>query len=431
LPNKRGGRITVLVVKPVSQSYLTQLWNKQHITRAVESPSFIDGLSRYFTYIVFAIGAIAATYWFAQSQPALMWNALTTILIVACPCALLLSANFTYGNMLRILSREKLYLRHANVLEKLSRIDTIVLDKTGTITKKDGWKIRYEGKSIDRNLKSDLAAVLANSTHPLSLAVYQWLDIDEHPHTNDFKIEANRGIEGWVNDKHIKIGSPDFTGNTALQNPGSVVCFSVDGKFTGTFFIENIYRDGVFKTILSLKNKYNLIIASGDNAGEENKLREVLGAEPSLLFNQKPEDKLSVIQQLQAKHHHVLMAGDGLNDAAALQASDVGIAIAEDNTNFTPAADGILHASNVTRLDYLLRYAKAGRHIIHVSFGLSILYNVVGLYYAVQGTLSPVIAAILMPVSSVSIILLTYSLSGWLWCRINASSASHHTSAAS
>jgi Cu+-exporting ATPase len=172
-----GGIIELLVVKEVSQSYLTNLWNKESLNNeTTTSYSFIDALSKYFTYIVLAIGTVAGGYWLWQGQTQLMWNALTTILIVACPCALLLSANFTRGNILRILSLNKFYLKNANVIESLARINTIVFDKTGTLTQNNKMKVRYEGQILTPALKTQIASLLVHSNHPLSKAVLSYLD---------------------------------------------------------------------------------------------------------------------------------------------------------------------------------------------------------------------------------------------------------------
>ncbi|MBL7934396.1 MAG: HAD-IC family P-type ATPase, partial [Bacteroidia bacterium] len=142
-----------------------------------------------------------------------------------------------------------------------------------------------------------------------------------------------------------------------------------------------------------------------------NYLKNIFGNKTEMLFEQKPEDKLNFIKQLQNNSKKVLMIGDGLNDAGALKQSDVGIAISDDTNNFSPACDAVLSGKNFGLLKELINYCRRQKTIIFASFVLSILYNFVGLFFAVQGDLEPVIAAILMPISSISIVLLTTGLS--------------------
>jgi len=408
-----GGIIELVVVKEVSQSYLTNLWNKESLTDAsTTSYSFIDTLSKYFTYIVLMIGAVAGGYWWWQGQPHLMWNALTTILIVACPCALLLSANFTRGNILRILSLNKFYLKNAGIIESLSKIDTIVFDKTGTLTQNNKMKVRYEGQLLTPELKTQIASMVIHSNHPLSKAVLQHLDTPATITPESYKIIANKGIEGWMDEHHFKIGSPSFTGAGEVVQKESKVAVSMDNHSVGVFHVTNAYRIGIFDLFKSLVPTYKLALISGDNPAEQSTLHEKMGVESVLLFEQSPHDKLAYITYLKEnKKANVLMIGDGLNDAGALKESHVGLAVCDDDNNFTPAADGIIHASKVSVLDKILAFVRSGRTIILFSFGISIIYNIIGLYFAVQGTLSPIIAAILMPCSSISIILITYGLS--------------------
>ncbi|HEX5111592.1 MAG TPA: heavy metal translocating P-type ATPase metal-binding domain-containing protein, partial [Saprospiraceae bacterium] len=237
------GRIELLVVKEASQSYLTQLWNREDkLQYKNQHHPFIDALSRSFTYLVFAIGFAAAMYWWFQGKPDLMWNALTTILIVACPCALLLSANFTTGNILRILSLNKFYLKNARVLESLSNINTILFDKTGTLTFKSKMKITYEGAPLQADLKNQLAQLLVHSNHPLSKAIYQYLKTVPTHVAEHFKMIPGKGIEGWIEETHIKIGSPAFVGVKGVKSASTVVCVSVDQHHIGTFTLHPEYR---------------------------------------------------------------------------------------------------------------------------------------------------------------------------------------------
>ncbi|HEY3387160.1 MAG TPA: heavy metal translocating P-type ATPase, partial [Saprospiraceae bacterium] len=241
------GLIELMVIKEVSQSYLTNLWNKENSnTETTTSYSFIDTLSTYFTYIVLMIGAIAGGYWLWQGQPQLMWNALTTILIVACPCALLLSANFTKGNMLRILSLNKFYLKSAKVIESLSKVNSIVFGKTGTLTQNNKMKVRYEGKALNPEIKTQLVSLLVHSNHPLSKAVIQYLDTPATTSPDSFRIIENKGIEGWIEEHYFKIGSPSFTDQADISRKESTVVVKMDNILVGVFFVTNAYRIGIF-----------------------------------------------------------------------------------------------------------------------------------------------------------------------------------------
>lgn len=407
-----NGNIELIVVKEVSQSYLTSLWNKDVFKNKKKETGFVQIISKYFTYIVFLIAAIAATYWYKNDRTDLMWNALTTILIVACPCALLLSSTFTNGNILRILSKNKFYLRHPDVIEDISKIDHIVFDKTGTLTQNKKVLVSYHGREIPKELLNSVSSLLANSTHPLSNAIYKYLNITPENEVTNFKNIVGKGIEAWVNEQHIKIGSTDFVGTEKTLHNNASVFVKIDKKIYGEFQVKNAYRYGFEQMMSSLKDKFKISVLSGDNNAEETNLRNMLGKETELLFDQQPADKLEYIAHLQNnKHRHTMMIGDGLNDAGALKQSNVGVAITEGNNNFTPASDAIIDASQFSNIDKFIDFTATGKNIIIASFILSILYNIIGLYFAVQGILSPVIAAILMPASSISIVLITYGLS--------------------
>ncbi|HUN02759.1 MAG TPA: HAD-IC family P-type ATPase [Niabella sp.] len=408
-----GEKIELVVIKKVSQSYLTNLWNKDVFKEEKKESLFIHNISNYFTVIVFIISALSAAFWMWKGEYVTLWNALTTILIIACPCALLLSSTFTNGNVLRVLSKNKFYLRHPNVIEHLSHINHIVFDKTGTLTQSKKLKVRYIGQPIDNELGMIIASLLEQSTHPLSKAIYDYLNVLETISVSNFKNVPGLGIEGWINEKHIKIGSDSFVNNTVdkKENLGSQVNIKVDGKILGVFTVQNSYRYGFAELMKNLQKNYTLSVLSGDNDAEAQNLQTILKDDTEMLFNQSPEEKLEYIEYLQnIKKKKVLMIGDGLNDAGALKQSNVGLAITEDANNFTPAADGIFDAEQFSRLDQFLNFAKSGKKIILISFIVSVLYNIAGLYFAVQGLLAPVIAAVLMPASSISIIMLTYGL---------------------
>lgn len=409
-----GGAIELEVVKEVSQSYLTQLWNNEAFSKNTndKNKSFIQPLSRYFTLVLFTIAIITGVYWCFNDYSRL-WSAVTAILIVACPCALLLSATFTNGSMLGVLQRYGLYLKNETVLEKMAQIKTIVFDKTGTITEQTKSKIVYNGSELTPE-QITLVRTLANqSNHPLSRSIVSFLPFTKSLPVKQFYEEKGKGSSGVINGHLVKLGAANFMvkgGNSPLST-GSNVFVEIDHRVLGNFSIKNSYRANLERAVSALRQKFGLVVLSGDNNAEEGYLKNILGASAKLKFTMSPQSKLDYIKELQNESNSVMMIGDGLNDAGALMQSDVGLAITDNINNFTPESDGILDGKSFELLPELLSYCRKHKFIIGGSFILSIIYNIVGLIFAVQGNLSPVIAAILMPVSSISIILFTTGLS--------------------
>jgi len=413
------GNIEILIIKEVAQSYLTKLWNKEEKQKQVASErSFVHLVARYFTVVLFAIAIAAAIYW-QINDPSKTWNAITSVLIVACPCALLLSNTFTNGNILRILGKNEFYLRNAQTIEDIASIDHIVFDKTGTLTTGRYNDVEYTGQILPGKLKVKIASLAAQSTHPMSKAVLKWLDVAERKQVTGFKEKPGQGIEGIVDEDRISLGSEKFvTGRTAAKNNQSSVYISVEGTLLGVFTFRNHYRDEIPSLLRKLQTKYSISILSGDNDGERSYLERLLGKKHQLLFNKSPEAKLYAIEALQHQGKRVMMIGDGLNDAGALKQADVGIAISEENNSFTPASDAILKADKLKYLFSFINACKANKKVVLFAFIISIIYNIVGLSFAVQGTLSPLIAAILMPSSSLSILLITFGMSNLLASRL-------------
>ena len=413
-----GSAIQLEIVKDVSQSYITQLWNNDIFNAPKnKAQSFIHPWSRYFTLALFSIAAGTVIFWWIKN-PVNIFPALTAVLLVACPCSLLLSATFTYGNMLRIFGKNKLYLKNANVIESLAKINTIVFDKTGTITQGHSSEVIYTGTPLTDKEKSAIKIIAGQSSHPLSKIIANNLTAEKEqlPEADQFKEYAGKGIEGIANNTMVKMGSPVFVEesnpNIISYDTGTHVQLLLNNIHKGSFSVSNHYRQGLEQAVSNVKKQgYELHVLSGDNDAEKDNLQHFFGKETALHFQQSPQQKLSYIQSLQEKNKNVLMLGDGLNDAGALMQSNVGIAVSDNTAQFTPACDAILDGNCVNKLDQFLQFAKAGKKIVTASFILSILYNCVGLSFAVSAHLSPMVAAILMPASSISIVLLVTLLS--------------------
>lgn len=407
-----GAAIEVEVIKEVSQSYLTQLWNNEAFKKADNNRlvSFSDKVSKYFTFGLLTLSISTALFWLIAGDAPRAWGAFTAILIVACPCALALSTPFTLGNALRVLGKNKMYLKNADVVERMAHINQIVFDKTGTLTQTNGQQIHFTGVLTDEE-KTWVAAVVKNSAHPLSRALYDYLDIRNVPETQYVEEVAGKGIKGVIDNSVVLIGNSAFT-KIDVERPqnnfatDTRVYVSINGFASGYFTFSNKYRQGVEELTQGLNNNYNLHLLSGDNDGEKTVLKKWFATD-NLHFNCKPQQKLDFVNSLQTQHSHVMMIGDGLNDAGALKQSDVGVALTDEVSNFTPACDAVLDAANLQQLPTYMQFSKKCVKVIHASFVLSLMYNAVGLYFAVQGTLSPLTAAILMPLSSITVVSFT------------------------
>ena len=401
-----GKVIEMEVLHSVSQSYLTQLWSNDVFQKSVvqRHKSITDTISRYFTPVLLFIAFAAFGYWiFVDTTTA--FNVFTAILIVACPCALALTAPFTMGNVLRIVGKQKFYLKNALVIEQLAKVDTIVFDKTGTITTNKKAKISYEGKLLSSEDLTSIKTVLRASNHPLSRMLYDFLPEMKSVAITDFEEITGKGIRAKIQGMEIIIGSAAFAGspdeNAVLQ---TAVHIAINEQYFGKYVFNNQYREGLESLFKSLKGTYQIKVLSGDNEGEKSSLETLLPDGTELIFDQKPEQKLEFIKQLQEQGRNVMMVGDGLNDAGALAQSNVGISISENVNVFSPACDGILEANEFQKLHYFLKLSKKAMTTIRMSFGLSLLYNVVGLSFAITGHLQPLVAAIIMPLSTITIV---------------------------
>ena len=427
-----GGRIAgpaveMEVIKEVSQSYLTRLWNHRAFKKEKEMSSLTNAVSRYFTGAVLAIAALAGLFWL-RSDVNLAVNAFTSVLIIACPCALALSAPFATGTAVNALARAGLYLKNATVVERLALIDALIFDKTGTLTSTRSTAVEFVGRPLGGDEARQLASALQNSAHPLSRKILASVPAAPGAEAVGYAESPGEGLRGLIEGREVIVGSRRWLIKNGLpdhelpaQSAGTTVLVAIGGSFRGYYRLGNAYRKGIGALLAELRTRFRLFMLSGDNDRERDRLRPFFGAGEGLRFDQSPTDKLDFVRALQEEGNQVLMVGDGLNDAGALQQSAVGIAVAEETSSFSPACDGILDADRLTGLPLFLRFARASRRVVLASFGLSFLYNIVGLFFAAQGTLSPLISALLMPLSSVSIIAFTTAttraLARWMEVR--------------
>ncbi|HEX5169372.1 MAG TPA: heavy metal translocating P-type ATPase metal-binding domain-containing protein [Cyclobacteriaceae bacterium] len=399
-----GQPVVLVVERKTNQSHLTSLWNNDAFRKERESiyKKIIDRAARIFTWFVVGIAMATGIYWHLVN-PKEMWLIVTAVLIVACPCALALAAPFTYGSMLRVFGRHQLYLKNADVIERLAAVDTVVFDKTGTVTTGKTPKVTFEG-TLSREESAWVKLLTSYSTHPLSNFITRSISHAVTSEVRDFKEYPGKGIEANIEGNLIRIGSASFNGvvHTSEHN-FTRVFVSVNGSVRGHYSIATSVRQNI-KNMLDRLGKRCAALLSGDNEADRAQMSALFHPSVQLMFNQSPHDKLDFVRQLQREGKKVMMVGDGLNDSGALQQSDVGIAVTDDTGVFTPACDGILQGDKVSTLDKFVKLSKASTVILKSAFAISFLYNAIALGFAVTGHLTPLIAAILMPISSISVV---------------------------
>lgn len=419
-----GGGIELEIVKAVSQSYLTSLWNQDSFRkRASESLDTITNrYSERFTKIVISIALLAGIYWgIVDSGKAL--KAFTSVLIVACPCALALAAPFTLGTAVRALGRRKVFLKSSQVVETLARLDAITFDKTGTLTASGAGSgsVQFEGAPLSAAEERWLYSLTRHSTHPAAVRIGEAIAREQFPEeVRSFLETTGCGMEATVSGHEIWIGAGTWLQGRHIHVPalehlnGSVVYVAIDGRYRGAFVLSHALRPETRELVENLSSKYQLSLLSGDNETDRPRFSKIFGPNTGLYFNQSPLDKLNFIRKLQTSGKTVMMVGDGLNDAGALKQSDLGVAVVENISGFSPASDIIMSAAALGKMDGILRFSKGAVRIVRLSFFISTLYNVVGITIAARALLSPIICAILMPLSSASVVAFACGATTWL-----------------
>jgi Cu+-exporting ATPase len=416
-----GSSIEIEATKEFYQSYLTELWNHQSFKEKDDESKvshISDIAAKYFTIGVLFIAICTLAYWLTVDVNMAI-NNFTAVLIIACPCALALTIPFTYGTSLREYSKRNLFLKNDSIVEKISKITTIVFDKTGTLTDVSKSSVVYSGHKLSEHDKMLIRSVAKNSTHPLSRLIYEHYENTRVEDIIDYTEKEGKGIEAIYDGNIVKIGNFSWVKGVLTENrlglsennfnfkTESNVYVSINDIIIGYFKVVPKYRDNLKEMFDQLKDKYKLYVISGDNDSERNALNTITANSAELFFNKLPEQKLHFIEELQKNDEKVMMIGDGLNDAGALKQSEVGIAVADNNSSFTPGSEAILLSDDLTFLPGYLKLSQKAMQTVYMSFTISFLYNIVGMVLAVQGVLSPLIAAVFMPVSSINVVLFT------------------------
>jgi Cu+-exporting ATPase len=427
---RAGGRagcaMRLRVLRAVSQSQLASLWASPLFGAA--KPRWLADVAvrfgAWFTVAAMGLAIAGAIWWWPDAAASA--SVATAVLIVACPCALTLSAPITLGTAMGLLGSRGLYLKQPAIVLDLSRIGTVIFDKTGTLTSSRTRTVA-EVHGLSDRAWALVRRLALESTHPVSAAIAADRDralgnstqriegaaiLATMPRPENVREIAGQGLTGTLAGVHVAIGSASFVAGTTGRPPGRADrTWAAAGDECGWIRLAEASRPGIEEAAGALADDHRLFLVSGDVGTDRARWSRLFGSH--MHFQQSPEDKLAFVAAAQQGGRRALMIGDGLNDAGALAAADVGIAVSDATACIVPACDGVVSGDRLADLPAFLRFARRARHLVIACFTVSIAYNLVGLTLALSGALTPLASAILMPISSLTIVAL--SAGGMRW----------------
>ena len=409
----------------------------QRMIRLVESADAEKAKSvriadRFATWIVIIALSTAALVWFATGE---IIRAVT-ILVVFCPCALVLSTPTAIMAAIGNVTKYGILVREGDALERLAKTKKLCFDKTGTIThgKPDVVEIiRFDAALSEEDFLEIIAAGELKSEHPLGKAIvreYKTKRNQNPPEPEFFKLLPGKGVLATVFGKDVKIGNErlfeDFENCEIIpikresesvkenETNFTTIYVMIDNVFAGAVVMTDRIREEISETVSRIeKMNINCVLLTGDNETTAKYIGKNVGIK-EIHGNLLPEDKLTHVKNIQKKGSPVCMIGDGVNDAPALKASNVGIAMGKIGSDISiDAADIVLVSDEIQNLPHLLRLSKRMMLTIKLNFGFSLVLNFIAIILAASGILNPVMGALVHNLGSILVIINSALLLNW------------------
>jgi len=368
---------------------------------------FADRTAGWFVGAVLAAAAVTGAVWW-QLDPAAAFDVTLAVLVVTCPCALSLATPAAVVAATSRLARRGLLVTRAQALETLTRIDRVVVDKTGTLT--HGRLTVVESVVIGEADAADClaaaAALEAHSAHPVARAFDRYRREGEAVGVSE---AAGLGIEGTIDGRRLRVGRPDWVAGLSGATPptpaaGTQVALGDEHGVIARFQLEDRPRDDAAGVVSALRSTgIEVEIASGDAEGPVAALAQRLGIS-TWQARMTPEMKLARIRGLQAEGHRVAAVGDGINDAPVLAGADVSVAMGAGSALARRSADLVLLGDRLGPLLEAHATARRAMSIIHQNLAWAVVYNVLALPLAAAGLITPWMAAIGMSTSSLLVV---------------------------
>jgi P-type Cu+ transporter len=377
-----------------------------------------DRVSAVFVPVIIAVAALTLVAWLATGHPAASaFTAAVAVLIIACPCAMGLATPTAILVGTGRAAQLGILIKGPEALERTRVIDTIVLDKTGTLTTGTMTVTDVTGED-PQDVLATAAALEAASEHPVAAAIVRAAGKPVSLVT-DFTNHPGQGVSGTVTGRAVRVGRPDWAApRPDWAAPGDEadtrVCVAWDGQVRGMITVADTLKPTSAQAIKELKAMgLHTILLTGDNERAAQQAAQLAGIDAAIA-NVLPSGKVDVIKQLQGEGRTVAMAGDGVNDAAALAQADLGIAMGTGTDAAIHASDITLVSGDLSKLPTAIKLAQKTQNTIKINLVWAFGYNIAAIPLAALGLLSPLIAAAAMAFSSVFVVTSSLRLRRWV-----------------
>lgn len=403
----QDGALTITVTQTLKHALVNQIVRLQASAMATKpkAAQVADNFSRYFVVAVLLIAGFTYGYWWLQGSEEAFWITIA-VLVATCPCALGLATPSALTCAMAKLNRQGILLKRADALEQITSINTIALDKTGTLTQgKFSLIEKWFAPSVEPDSVMSIAFALeARSEHPLARAFTDVQALKANHQVTHYTVTPGGGISGEINGSLFKMGSAAFCEiEAATASINANVFLAVNGKLLAAFEVSDSLRDDTKETLNQLAKDYELAVLSGDTQQNVDKIVNSLPIETAK-GGLTPDLKYAEVQAMQNAGRKVMMMGDGINDAPVLASADVAIAVGNATDVAKTAADVILLGDQLLAVPVLIETAHQVKRKIRQNIGWSIGYNVLILPFAVSGVLSPWMAVVGMSLSSIIVV---------------------------
>lgn len=406
------GRLVVEATRVGAETTLSRMSELVRQAQAGQAPveKLVDRISRVFVPTVIGIALVTLVVHLALGHPAPeAFSAAVAVLIIACPCALGLATPTAILVGTGRGARMGLLIKGPEVLESTRRVDTIVLDKTGTVT--TGEMAVDAVEPVDGFTADELlalaAAVEAGSEHPIARAIVEGAAGLTVPEATDFTSTPGQGVGAVVDGTSVTVARGAGERAHALEEAGATaVSVTVDGTDAGVIAVRDTVKESSAQAIADLRDLgLTPYLLTGDNPGAAHAAAEAVGIDrDNVIASVLPEGKVDVVEKLRADGKVVAMVGDGVNDAAALATADLGLAMGSGTDVAIEAADITLMGNDVSAAADAIRLSRKTLRTIKGNLFWAFAYNVILVPVAATGLLNPMLAGIAMAFSSVFVV---------------------------